>query len=489
MNLRIPMRILSGIFVALSFSLVVPQTTEAAYRLTVGVAPFSHDVSTLKEEESETTSVPPEDDEAIVIPGLDGMEIEIEEAEKTEEEVAEEAAALSAAIIQPEFERASLEIRNAEALALQNYLRIMLDKKGGELFDKVINAPAGVNSSSSLAASVDLWVEVTVEAANAEKFAIRVNASTSAGESILKNKKFSQAIAKDVFVNSKNQLKEGYHETLSKVSEAIVSGLKAKNLKGDYDRYEDFTNLKFAVYMAPEVFNRDNYLNRRGSKIKSLPSEDDSYYREALEARLATVEIYQNFDSNVVETGRSKSYSSYAVWRYRSFLAANEYLEARKEIKALQGKIAKAVALKLLGPIVINEFLKNNNVAQELGLGEDFDKIQDAAVIILTLKSLSDIFMIQGGRIQFNEEKLRQSDSNFGKKFTERREKIGELSVDSNVHAEKLIELQKSFTHDLAPIDIEYRGRSFTLTGQIEDKVAALQRILREDYKQSVSQA
>ncbi|MBK1878008.1 hypothetical protein [Pelagicoccus mobilis] len=483
-----------GVLAAICLMFLAATELSAAYQLTVGVAPFKHSASTVKAEEKQevetVAEVEEEDDGPLLIPGLEGQEIEIPEAEKTEEEAAvEKQAEVAAAIAQPDFERASLEIRNAEALALQNYFSKMLYKKGGDLFASVINAPVGMDAKSSFAAAVDLWVEVTVEAANAEDFVLVVRATTSAGETLLNQKKIGEKMSEGAFVDSKNRLTEGYHEPLSEAAEAVVRALRAKNRKGDYDRYENFTNMKFAIYMAPEVFVRDNYLNKRGTKLKSLPSEDDPYFRESLEARLATIEIYRDFDEEVVAAGRTKSYASYAVWRYRSYLAANEYYEAQREIKALKGRINAAIALKLLGPIVINEALKKNNVAEDLGLGSDFEKVQDAAVIIHTLKTLSDVFTVEDGRIQFDDERLGQMDSNFAKKFTERRAKIQELSVDSNGHAEKLIALQKEFSEDLAPIDIEYRGRSFTLTGQIEDKVAMLQRILSEDYQESMTQS
>lgn len=474
---------LAGIVAAFSLFLLFANPCSAAYRLTVGIAPFEHDESTLKEQPSVLESE--EEEEGMLIQGVDGDAIVIQETDTPQEEVVDEKE--SASLEKPDFERASLEIRNAEALVLQNYLRELLEKDGGDCFEAVINAPAGVDESSSFAASVDLWVQVSVEAANAEEFRVKVTASSSAGETLMNEKKFGQNISKGVFVKKDKTLKEGYHKTLSEVAQTIVATLQKKNRNGDFDRYEDFTNLKFAVYMAPETFERDDYLNRRGNKIKSLPSEDDIYFREALEARLATLDIYQNFDEQVVAPGRKQSYTSYGVWRYRSFLAASKYLEAQKEIEKRQAENRIGLGAKILLPVVLGEVVKNNDYAEKVGLGPNSDKKVDAVVAAQVLKTLLETFKLEDGRIVFDEERLAQSDDAFARNFIKRRAEIEDLSFESQDHADKLIELQKAFSDDLEPINIQYRGRSFTLTGQIEDKVAELQRILSDNYQESLS--
>ena len=483
-----------GLFVVAT---LLAQALQANYKLYVGVAPIKHDSSTIVESSSPKVSIKKksinyEDDfeeelEPIII------DIETEEKETidnlrknrtyTDTELNKE-------IRKPNFGKVRLEIRKAEALALQNYFSRRLKHEGNDLFAEVINAPIGTSRTSLLGKATDLWVEVTILKADHREIVLKANATTSAYKTLLKGKIFKHKITPEDFLTPKRTLREAYGQILKKVALEVVGKLQKKLVNKSLKSYNSWSNLRFANQIAPSVFPEKRYI-RKGflgrRSIKSLPAEEDPNFKEAIEARLSTLEAFQRFDELVVNPGRKEAYVTYATWRYRSFLAAKSYQEAQDEIKELNSKNQREILGRATRDVLFifgaSEIIKKTGIA-ESGSRE---KIATGAAVVGSVYALSRYFKVEDGSIRYNSERLAESDAEYARKFTQRSNKIVDLSVKSDDDAMRLEALQQSFSNDLAPVNIQYKGQSYSLSGQIEDKIARLNEILESDYQKSLS--
>ena len=494
MKIKTPFSVFNKIALIVITTLLA-QGLQANYKLYVGVAPVKHDASTILESPSPKVSTSKkniyyEDDfeeelEPIVI------DIEAEEKEPIDNSLKNQTNTgieLNKEIRKPNFGKARMEIRKAEALALQNYLSRRLKHEGRDLFAEVINAPIGTSRTSLLGKATDLWVELTIMKADHREIVLKVNATTSAYETLIKDKIFKHKITPEDFLTPKRTLREAYGQILKKVALDVIDKLQRKLVNKSLKSYNNWSNLQFANQIAPSIFPEKRYI-RKGflgrKSIKSLPAEEDPNFKEAIEARLSTLEAFQRFDELVVNPGRKEAYVTYATWRYRSFLAAKSYQEAKDEIKELNSKNQRAILGRATRDILLifgaSEIIKKTGIA-ESGKKE---KIATGAAVVGSLYALSRYFKVEDGSIRYNSERLAESDAEYARKFTERSNKILNLSVKSNEDAMKLETLQQSFSNDLAPVNIQYKGQSYSLSGQIEDKIARLKEILESDYQKA----
>jgi len=446
----------------------------AANGVVVTIAPVKHGAKTLVEASKEGPEKKPSAAPSRRIPGMQAIKTKAAGSGNKEASTP----AVQGSGQRNPFKRLSASIRSIEAQVIQENFAYELGEIKKSAIDTVVMAPSSVSKGSYLHAASDGGVELTVTKADMKQFELKARMETARGRKI--EKVFKQTIEEDQFTDKDGYPTEVYQSTLRRAA-MWVSNELSKEKPGSFAH---LSNIVYASKLAPEMYPLKTYMKGRNmgkAAVKRQPAADDAYYNEAVEARLATIEIYQKFDREVVAESRMKSYGAYASWRLEAFAVAEKYYELRKQIGAIKAKQATFVAIKILGPIVAQELL------EDLGVLSEESNVDDYVAYALTLWQLVQTFKITEDGIDFNRKALENADPTLqpiAKALLKTIERSAELQADIAEQTEALTKLNSALSDSIEPVNIQYRGRSYTLEGQVEEKLARLQEIIEADYKE-----
>jgi len=329
----------------------------------------------------------------------------------------------------------SEEIRNSEARYMPVHLKYTMQQTGYWASVRVIPGSTASQDNegsevivageiiSSDGETIELSIEVS-DASNKKWF------SKGYGEIVTaENQQITESGKKDRFQNLYNQ-----------ISNDIIK--YRKNLtRAEIKRIKEIAEIRFAHYMAPEVFK--NYLSKNDKGIyslKKLPADNDSMMQR-IHAIKARDEMLVDTINNYYDIYYEDLWDSYDNWReFRS-----EELETIRDIeqKATTQKILGAAAI--IGAIALgasNNSRYNNNYALETVL-------------------------IAGGAYAI---------------------KTGfDTSKESEINKEAIEELGASFETEADPILVDVNGKTMTLTGNARQQYGKWRQLLKKIHIEETS--
>ncbi len=315
------------------------------------------------------------------------------------------------------------DIRNSEARYIPVHLKNTMQRTGHWGAVRVIPSRAAVT---------DVLVTGKILRSDGETLELAIDARDATGR-----RWFSHVYEASKEAGEYKNLRRGEEDPFQDLYNTIANDLakyKASLTSEDFKNIRQVSELRFAAWLAPEVFSPYLMEDEEGIwRVKRLPASDDPMLRRVLNIRERDYMLIDTLSSHY-DLFYTNMWDPYVGWRK----SRSEEMAALREVenKALTRKIlggaliAGAIALDILGG--------GNNTA--------------------TLRNV----MLVGGAMSV---------------------KSGiDLGGQAEIHEDAIRELGVSFEAEVKPLIVEVDGETVELTGSAEAQYADWRRLLKSIY-------
>jgi len=314
-------------------------------------------------------------------------------------------------------------VRQAEARFIPYHLKNTLQQTGQ--WGAVRLIPNGSRSA-------DVAVIGEIVSSDGEKLRIRVAVLDATGRSWLDEEYEGDVIASSYVVIPGSE-RDPFQDLYNRIANDMLAA-RSELLPEEILEIRSVSSLKFAADLAPQSFGDYVVVDEDGrSFVNRLPAEDDPM--------MARVERIRERDDIFIDT-LNEYYADFYLGMEDAYLKWRAY--SYEEVTALR-KIRRQANLRLVGGV--------------LAIAGGIALLSVGAPIPLEILAGP---LIAGGSLAARSG--------------------WELTTETQIHAEAVRELGRSFDSDVAPRVVEVEGQTLRLTGSAETQYQNWRRLLREIY-------
>ena len=297
--------------------------------------------------------------------------------------------------------------------------------------------------SPGVVQSPDLFVDAVILASDGHSIALLVNARDSTGR-VWMSEKIEYSTVEVDYSSAKWPDRDPYAAIFNHVANQLAE-FQSKLTPDEQRRIRMVSEMRFASDLAPDAF--DNYLVRNAKQelfVQRFPAENDPTFQVVQQLHGTELEMLTHIEEyyNNLHQG---TWDSYSTWREQF-----RQLSIEMEQYRVQAQNQKTSSI-LAGILMVAAAAASG--AESYEQGNSYGVAQSAAILVGGLELSAAMYEAAKEKIEI-----------------------------ANLKAKELSEISAIAGEGLQPKVIELEGRTYQLTGDVEDRFRQIREIIRKRY-------